>query len=230
MPGEPGGIAPDPSTMAASPAAPEAVPRPRIPTTLAPRHWLIAEKAVEAAVRVGVVVTFLRMGTPPAGPVAALPEAVSLVRVQAPTAPFYRFLYATVGGEYCWWLRRAMSDEVLAAVLRDPATSLHVAYSEGEPAGFFELEARSALEVNISYFGLMPHAVGRGWGQAFLRAAIDEAWSRGPRAVMVNTCTADHPRALPLYIAAGFQPVRRVREVWNVPLRLGLAIPDHLRV
>jgi hypothetical protein len=46
----------------------------------------------------------------------------------------------------------------------------------------------------------------------------------------VNTCTADHPRALPTYLRAGFQKVRQVREVWDVPLRLGLRIPDHLRI
>ena len=46
----------------------------------------------------------------------------------------------------------------------------------------------------------------------------------------VNTCTADHPRALPTYIRAGFRPVRHVREVWNVPVRLGLRIPPGLQV
>ena len=46
----------------------------------------------------------------------------------------------------------------------------------------------------------------------------------------VNTCTADHPRALPTYIRAGFRPVRAVKEVWNVPVRLGLRIPEALRV
>ena len=185
---------------------------------------------MEAAVRVAVVVTFLRMGALPGGPGVGLPEGTSLVRVRAPTVPFYRFLYATVGGPYCWWLRRAMSDAALAAVLADPAVSIHVLYEGGEPAGFFELDARSSFEVNLSYFGLMPHAVGRGWGRAFLRAAVDEAWSRGPRVMTVNTCTADHPRALPGYVAAGFEPVRRVREVWDVPLRLGLVIPESLRV
>ena len=46
----------------------------------------------------------------------------------------------------------------------------------------------------------------------------------------VNTCTADHPRALPTYLRAGFRPVREMREEWNVPLRLGLDIPDRLRL
>jgi hypothetical protein len=45
----------------------------------------------------------------------------------------------------------------------------------------------------------------------------------------VNTCTADHPRALPTYIRCGFRPVRQAREQWNVPTRLGLRIPAHVR-
>ena len=65
---------------------------------------------------------------------------------------------------------------------------------------------------------------------ASLRAAIDAAWGMGARGVTVNTCTADHPRALPSYLRAGFRPVRAVREIWDVPTRLGLVIPDHLRL
>jgi hypothetical protein len=45
----------------------------------------------------------------------------------------------------------------------------------------------------------------------------------------VNTCTADHPRALPTYLRAGFVVVRQVAEDWKVPARLGLEIPDRLR-
>ena len=44
----------------------------------------------------------------------------------------------------------------------------------------------------------------------------------------VNTCTADHARALPTYLRAGFRPLRQVREIWDVPTRLGLRIPAHL--
>src|SRR3712207_8210857 len=52
-----------------------------------------------------------------------------------------------------------------------------------------------------SYFGLLPHAIGRGMGRALLRHAVETAWTGGTRAVTVNTCTADHPRALPNYVA-----------------------------
>jgi GNAT superfamily N-acetyltransferase len=179
--------------------------------------------------RIAVNVTFLRQEAAPALPGAALPTEVSLVRVAHPTVGFYRYLYNTVGARYVWWLRRAMPDAELAAMLASPENALHVLYRAGEPAGFFELDQRPGT-VNISYFGLLPHAVGQGLGPAFLRASIDAAWHHRPRAVTVNTCTADHPRALPNYLSAGFTPVRTMREVWDVPNRLGLEIPARLRV
>jgi hypothetical protein len=140
----------------------------------------------------------------------------------------YRYLYDTVGADYVWWLRRTMPDRELALLLRDPAVSIHVLYSGGEPAGFFELDGRGWPDVNLSYFGLMPHAIGVGVGYPFLRSAVDAAWRQRPRGMTVNTCTADHPRALPTYLRAGFRTLRQVREVWNVPLRLGMRIPERL--
>ncbi len=181
--------------------------------------------------RVAVTVTFLRMDhCPPPGP--ALPPDTSLVRVPRCTVPFYRYLYDTVGAAHVWWLRRTLSLATLEAILRDPGITIHVLYRNNEPAGFFEIDARGRPTVNLSYFGLLPHAVGRGLGPAFVAAAVQTAWATEPglRTLTVNTCTADHPRALPGYIAAGFKPVRRLDEIWDVPIRLGLSIPRHLLV
>jgi len=180
--------------------------------------------------RIAVTVTFLRQDGPPLLPGQSLPADTSLVRLPNPSVSIYRYLYDTVGASYVWWLRRTLPDSEITAMLADPATSIHILYRDGEPAGFFELDQRGRASVNLSYFGLLPHAVGRGLGPAFLRAAIDEAWSRGPNILTVNTCTADHPRAMPNYLRAGFRVVREVKEIWDVPNRLGLVIPAHLRV
>lgn len=180
-----------------------------------------------AATRIPVTVTFLRMEARPA-PGPALPADMAVVRVERCTPAFYRFLYDTVGSAYLWWLRRTLSEAALEAILAHEAVSIHVLYAGGQPAGFYELDRRGRPVVNLSYFGLMPHAVGRGIGSAFLSAAVQDAWDAGARAVTVNTCTADHRRALPGYLRAGFRIVRRVDEVWEVPTRLGLSIPRHL--
>ncbi len=190
---------------------------------------LFGRQKTEPTIRVGVTVTFLRMDQPPAEPAPPLPPHVSVTQVPAPSVSLYRQLYDTVGAPHVWWLRRTMPDTALAELLADPAISIGVLYGGGEALGFFELDARPAPNINLSYFGLVPEAVGKGLGFPFLRAAVDRAWALGAQAVTVNTCTADHPRALPAYLRAGFRPVRTAREVWDVPVRLGLDIPEHLR-
>ena len=180
--------------------------------------------------RVAVEVTFLRLEPGRSDPVT-FPPGHSLVTVTEPTVGYYRHLYNGVGQAHCWWLRRMMPDAELATLLADPAVSIHVLYRGGQPAGFYELDGRGARDVNLSYFGLLPHELGRGVGRLLLDAAIADARARSEAGtVRVNTCTADHPRALPNYLRAGFRPLRTVHEVWDIPDRLGLAIPDRLRV
>jgi GNAT superfamily N-acetyltransferase len=180
--------------------------------------------------RVGVTVTFLRMDQAPTSAVASLGPEFQIVRAHAPSVPFYRYLYNTVGADYLWWLRRTTPDHELAALLRDKAVAIHTLYAKGEPAGFFELDARTWPDINLSYFGLMPGIIGHGTGFAFLRSAVDEVWRLGATGMTVNTCTADHPRALPNYLRAGFSIVRQVREIWTVPNNLNMRIPSSLKL
>jgi GNAT superfamily N-acetyltransferase len=185
---------------------------------------------VDPVVRVGVVVTFLRMDWAPSADAPALPAGSEVRYLRDCSVEQYRFLYNTVGGPYVWWLRRAMPDRQLAALLRDTRVGIYVLYVDGQPAGFYELDSTPWPAVNLSYFGLMPDAIGKHVGYAFLRHAVDAVWRSGARAMTVNTCTADHPRALPCYLRAGFRVMRRVQEEWNVPTRLGLVIPEELRI
>lgn len=186
--------------------------------------------AADRTTAVAVDVTFLRMDRRPDDAWAGLPPGLRLEVATHCSVGFYRYLYDTVGQAHVWWLRRTLTDNELAQLLRDPAVSIHVLYRDGEPAGFYELDRRNRPLVNLSYFGLLPQAVGAGIGRAFLRQALEDGWAQGTRALTVNTCTADHPRALPNYLAAGFAKLRTVREVWHVPLHLGLPIPSRLRL
>lgn len=186
--------------------------------------------AADRTTAVAVDVTFLRMDRRPADALPDWPPGLRMAAVPRCTVGFYRYLYDTVGHRHVWWLRRTLPDAELAQLLADPAVSVHVLYRDGEPAGFYELDRRNRPLVNLSYFGLLPHAMGVGVGRLLLRQAIGDGWAQGTRALTVNTCTADHPRALPNYMAAGFAKLRTVREIWHVPLHLGLPIPPRLRL
>jgi GNAT superfamily N-acetyltransferase len=181
--------------------------------------------------RVAVVVTFLRMNARPAGPAAVFPGGAVLTPERLGVKA-YRALYNEIGGPWLWWLRRVMPDDMLARHLASPSVAIYVLRVEGEVAGFFETDSSPWPDVNLNYFGLMPRMIGRGLGRALLGAAVDSVFAEGSplRGMTVNTCTADHPRALPNYKAVGFHEVRKVREVWDIPRRVGLDVPARLRV
>jgi GNAT superfamily N-acetyltransferase len=189
-----------------------------------------AMRETEAVTRVGVTVTFLRMTERQPGPHPLLPANAEVRRLRSPRNDDYRALQTKVGHPYLWWLRRVMPDAELTAVLRNPQVAVHVLFVDGEEAGFYELDATTWPYINLNYFGLMPHAIGRGLGAAFLQHAIDNAWSGPIRGMTVNTCTADHPRALAAYERAGFRRSRAIKEVWSIPQHLGFTIPDHVKV
>jgi GNAT superfamily N-acetyltransferase len=164
-------------------------------------------------------------GPPPSFPEGAVlkPERLSLA--------MYRDIYNAVGAPWLWWLRRIMPDDMLTRHLASPAVDISVLRFQGEIAGFFETDSSPWPDINLNYFGLMPRMIGKGLGAPLLAAAVDSVFARGSlvRGMTVNTCNADHPRALPNYLAAGFREVRRVKETWDIPRRLGLTVPEHLR-
>ena len=183
---------------------------------------------MEPVDRVLVDVTFMEMIHPPRFPAIALPSGFRIEQEHKPTVALYRQLHTDVGGKHCWWMRRVKSDEELAAILAEPRRSLFLLKENGVVCGFFEFELHPHRTVNLAYFGLVPDMIGRGIGRAFLSQAVDMAWSANPLRVTVNTCTADHRRALPAYLAIGFRVLGVVREEWDIPLRLDLPVPEHL--
>lgn len=164
----------------------------------------------KAGRRVPMTVTFLEMNARPSAPPPPQPRGkVAILKSEKPPAHFYLYLYDAIGSDYLWVDRKKLSQAALAEIIQDPRNILYVLYTEGSPAGMAELDLRKAGQINISYFGLMPEAIGRGLGYFFLYHACMNAWDFPIRRLTVNTCTLDHPRALPLYQRVGFTPYSR---------------------
>lgn len=179
---------------------------------------------LRAVKQIDVTITYLDMLKPPDRPAPLRPnEAVRVARLEKPTVAYYRWLYDAVGSKWLWFERKRMSDEAVRAVIEDPLLQIWVLSVGHVPAGFFEIDARTApASTNLSYFGLTQDFIGKGLGRFFLDCAIVAAWATGPRRVTVNTCTLDHPRALGLYQAAGFKILeRRQRRILDPRLNPG---------
>jgi len=159
-------------------------------------------------------ITYLEMTERPAMPPVHPPSNLkfALMLARRPTVAFYRYLYNSVGGDWRWWYRRQMPDEELAGILADERVEVFVLYVDGAPAGYFELDRREEPVIDLAYFGLMPHCVGRGVGRFLLYCAVEQAWSYEPQRLTVNTNSMDHPRALPLYQKMGFVPYRQEQQ------------------
>ena len=159
--------------------------------------------------------TFLEMHSPPRRPVPSSPLLmVEIHQAKQPTVSFYRYLYNTVGEAWNWTSRRLLKDAELRAIIHDRQTEIYVAYVTGVPAGYIELVVRSdgEGEVEIAYIGVIPEFQGRGLGRYLLDWAIAAAWLHKPGRVWLDTCTLDHPRALGMYLDAGFVPYKKQKE------------------
>lgn len=160
-----------------------------------------------------VTVTFLEMTAPPAR-YAPLPVGRQIVLLKVKDIPlhFYRYLIDRVGRKWHWVNALRLGDEELIEGLHAPGRDVRVLYLDGAPAGFFDLKPHLPDHTELAYFGMMDHAMGQGIGRWFLGAAVEAAWSSNPRFVTVQTCTLDHPAALPLYQKIGFSPVGQKQE------------------
>lgn len=165
-----------------------------------------------AGTELAYTVTYLEMGARPPGgyPHAPSGPPASLHKAEKPPVWYFLSMYDAVGRDYAWEDMHHRTESYLTEWLSNDKVAMYTLMSEGWPKGFFLLDATQTNVVDLSYFGLVPQAVGRGLGSYLLKTAIQTAWdTAGTRRVTVNTCTLDHPRALQTYQRHGFAPVRR---------------------
>ncbi len=136
------------------------------------------------------------------------PHGVGFTRCRMPLAD-YRALYDQVGRKWHWVNRRHLNDQQLAVIVHHPATETHVLSRDGANIGFVELNFKLSPQVEIVFVGLVEEEIGQGFGYAMIREALRIIQARNPTRVIIQTCTLDHPTALPLYQRIGFKAYDR---------------------
>lgn len=172
--------------------------------------------------KIATVVTYLDMRAPPAP--AARPERpdLALRHEPAPELAWYRELYLRIGADLLWFSRLQQSGTEVSRILQDKSVDVYALTAGSNDIGLIELDRRSAGEVEIAFFGLVPEAVGTGAGRWLMDRALDLAWAAAPTRVWLHTCTLDHAQALPFYIRSGFRPYKRAIEVADDPRLTGV--------
>jgi GNAT superfamily N-acetyltransferase len=160
-------------------------------------------------------------GRPPRRPLPASP--LRLEPWPAPDPARYRALFRKVGARWLWYSRLLMDDERLRAEMAEVHAVLD---PEGAEIGLLELDFRPPGQCLIRFLGLVPELAGQGHGAWLFARTLDLAWRPQVRRVAVNTCTLDHPAALPAYLRAGFAACGRAFESFPDPRLAGLLPAD----
>ncbi|MCU0633910.1 MAG: GNAT family N-acetyltransferase [Gemmatimonadaceae bacterium] len=156
--------------------------------------------------------TYLTLDDPAALRPATRPAPAATLHLLDPCdTATARLLYHAVGAAWHWRDRDGWSDDRLAEwVARPTVRTYRLDAPDGALLGYAELVRHDDDSCELGYFGLVPDAMGRGLGGAFLTSMVRAAWAfdlpgRAPvTRVWLHTCTLDAPQALPNYLARGF--------------------------
>jgi GNAT superfamily N-acetyltransferase len=150
---------------------------------------------------------------------AAVPnEDLNVKRAEIPSPEFSRFLYTAVGGPWYWLARLQWTYADWERYLRVSEVETWVAYLQGTPTGYFELERQDdGAAVEIAQFGLLPRFIGQRFGGHLLTLAVRRAWAMAPRRVWARTYSLDGPHSLPNYKARGFRVFDTFTGMGTVP-------------
>ena len=114
------------------------------------------------------------------------------------------------GGDYKWVDRKKAERRALAEILRRSARRTFRALCRRLPRRHGGTRfPRWRASANSPISACCRTSSAAGFGYFFLYHATLNAWSKPISKLLVNTCTLDHPRALPLYQRLGFVPYAR---------------------
>lgn len=168
------------------------------------------------------LVTYLEMMSPPVRKRAVAPTGYALEAVETWDADVFLDLYREIGWEWLWCSRLLMPRPELEEKLARPGLRSWCPVRDGRRQGLVEMDFSEPGQVEITFFGLVPDAIGGGLGRWLMEEAIALAFSRpGVSRLWLHTCHFDSPQALPFYERMGFVPYARAIEVHDDPRLLG---------
>ncbi|MBP6031225.1 MAG: GNAT family N-acetyltransferase [Sphingobium sp.] len=171
---------------------------------------------------VAAIVTRFEMTQRPK-PAPLLSSPLRLARWKEPEPDKYRILFRRVGEHWLWYSRLVMSDHALRATIRNPLVEVHAVLDpKGIEVGLLELDFRHHGLCIIAFLGLVPQLTGQGLGPWLLSQALSLAWRKGVTKISVQTYSLDDPRAISLYIKAGFAAIHRSIDIFPDPRLSGL--------
>lgn len=177
--------------------------------------------------KLATLVTYLEMTAPPPLSGRGTPDGYELRRVERWDTDAFRRLYVEIGREWMWSSRLLLSEAELVERLHRPGTEAYLPVRGDRAMGLLELDVADPAAVEISFFGLVPDAVGGGIGRWLMEEAFRLAWGRAEtRRLWVHTCHFDSPQALPFYIRMGFRPYARAVEVFDDARLIGRLVED----
>ncbi|WP_237154519.1 GNAT family N-acetyltransferase [Oryzibacter oryziterrae] len=172
------------------------------------------------------VVTFLEMTARPDRPARPTPAGYTLTEIDHWDNEAFLRLYKAIGWEWLWTSRLLMSETELTARLARPGNRSFCPTKDGQRMGVLEMDFADPTNVEISFFGLVPEAIGGGIGGWLMDQAIALAFDRPEtKRLWLHTCHFDSPQALPFYQRMGFRPYARAVEVHDDPRLLGRLDP-----
>ena len=175
---------------------------------------------------VAAVATYLEMYAPPPRAETSPVPAGSRFDPLGDDVGRYRRLYSEVGQDWLWFSRALMADGALRAVITHPKVEVLAFVVDGRDTGIVELDFRKAGRCELAFLGLVPSALGHGWGAVLVTEAIRRAFARTIDRLWLHTCTLDHPGAVRFYVRSGFRPYRRAIEIVRDPRLCGAMKAD----
>lgn len=169
--------------------------------------------------------TSLERFTPPLPRDYPLPNGFRLSEGDGSDVESFKAVFRAVGEPWLWAARLKRSDDEIGAILSADTTTLrYLRNDQGEAIGLFEAQRQERHTLEVTYFGLVPGAVGRRLGSALMEHGLAEAWSPAIRRTWLHTCTFDSPIAMTFYRKLGFKPFRQRVELYGDP-RLNGVLP-----